>query len=386
MYRTDDGPFDATGAHARPDRPPHAWTSTGVHAGAPAIRAIRPALPAHGHDAATLSAALFDAWEVPATQRSRFERLHRAVGVRRRHLALPLDGYRDVASSFARTNAAWLRVASDLGCDAVRGALDAAGLRPRDVDQVFFTTVTGVAAPTVDVRVVNRLGMRSDTKRTPLFGLGCVGGAAGLARAADYLRAFPDHVAVLLSVELCSLTLQLDDRSTANVIASGLFGDGAAAVVLGGAGRADATAGPRVVASRSIFFRDTEDVMGWRIADTGFQVVLAAGIPALVRDRLRAEVDAFLVSQGLVRDDVRHWVAHTGGPKVLQAMEASLELPPRALARSWDSLAANGNLSSASVLFVAADLLASGTARPGDVGLLLSMGPGFCGELVLLRW
>lgn len=352
----------------------------------PTLRAVGCALPPNRYASEALSAALFDAWGITGGERARFERLHRAIGVRHRHLALPIDGYRTLGSSFARSNEAWLRAATDLGADAVRTALRDADLGPRDVDHLFFTTVTGIAAPTVDVRLVNRLGMRADIKRTPLFGLGCVGGAAGLARAADYLRAFPDHVAVLLSVELCSLTLQLDDRSTANVIASGLFGDGAAAVVLGGGARGAGPRAPRVVASRSIFFPDTEEIMGWRIADTGFQVVLAAGIPALVRDHLRDDVDDFLAAEGLARRDVGHWIAHTGGPKVLQAMESALELPADALARSWASLANVGNLSSASVLFVAADLLASDTARPGDVGLLLSMGPGFCGELVLLRW
>ena len=386
MYR-DDVTFFDTALPPRPARRgPHERAHSIARVAVPTIRAIARALPPNRYPSETVSAALFDAWGVAAERRSRFERLHRAVGVQHRHLALPIEGYRALGSSFAKANETWLRVATDLGADAVAGALRAAGLRPADVDHLFFTTVTGIAAPTVDVRLVNRLGMRGDTKRTPLFGLGCVGGAAGLARAADYLRAFPDDVAVLLSVELCSLTLQLHDQSTANVIAAGLFGDGAAAAVLGGGARSGGQCDPRVVASRSIFFRDTEEVMGWRIADTGFEVVLAAGIPGLVRDHLRAEVDQFLVSQGLRRADVKHWIAHTGGPKVLQAMESALELPPRALARSWASLASVGNLSSASVLFVASDLLEADAARPGDVGLLVSMGPGFCGELVLLRW
>jgi alkylresorcinol/alkylpyrone synthase len=373
---------------------PAAATGAGVAADpAPAIGAVGRALPPHRYASETLSAALWDAWGVEPLERARYARLHRAVGVRHRHLALPLDEYAGVRS-FGAANAAWLECAADLGAEAVTRALAAAGLAPSDVDHLFFTTVTGIAAPTVDVRLVNRLGMRADTKRTPLFGLGCVGGAAGLARAADYLRGFPHHVAVLLSVELCSLTLQPGDRSTANVIASGLFGDGAAAVVLTGGARAAGGGGPhgaggggpRVVASRSLFFHDTEEVMGWRIADGGFHVVLSPTIPALVRGALRDGVDAFLAEHGLARRDVRHWIAHTGGPKVLQAMEAALELPRAALARSWRSLAEVGNLSSASVLFVAADLLDENVAQPGDVGVLLSMGPGFCGELVLVRW
>jgi alkylresorcinol/alkylpyrone synthase len=382
----DDVAFLDAGIQRPRYRAPHESWRANAAVATPAIRSIGRALPANRYASETLSEALFEAWGAPEEKRPRLERLHRAIGVRYRHLALPIEGYRALGSSFAKANEAWLRVGTELGGEAVLAALRTAGLGPRDVDHLFFTTVTGVAAPTIDVWLVNRLAMRADTKRTPLFGLGCVGGAAGLARAADYLRAFPDEVAVLLSVELCSLTLQFDDCSTAGVIAAGLFGDGAAAVVLGGGERRDATPGPRVVASRSIFFTDTEEIMGWRIVDTGFQVVLAAGIPALVRDHLRQDVDAFLGSHGLTRNEVDHWIAHTGGPKVLQAMETALELPPRALARSWESLASVGNLSSASVLFVAADLLESGAAQPGDVGLVVSMGPGFCGELVLLQW
>ncbi len=351
----------------------------------PALRAIGRALPAHYYEQEALSEALWEHWGGDDGGQARFERLHRAVGVRGRHLALPMHEYRELGT-FARANDAWVAAATDLSETALRSALCQAGLEPRDVDHVFFTTVTGIASPSIDATLINRLGMRGDVKRTPLFGLGCVGGAAGVARAADYLRAFRGDVAVLVAVELCSLTLQLDDRSTANVIASALFGDGAAAVVLAGAARPHGALGPRVVASRSLFFHDTEELMGWRVVDGGFQVMLGPGVPDLVRQQLRPAVDAFLARHGLVRGDVTHWLAHTGGPKVLRAMEASLELPADALARSWRSLRSIGNLSSVSVLHVAADLLESRAARPGEYGMLLSMGPGFCGELVLLRW
>ena len=173
-----------------------------------------------------------------------------------------------------------------------------------------------------------------------------------MARAADYLRGFPDHTALLLSVELCSLTLQRDDRSIANIIASGLFADGAAAVIVRGGEKKAAPNLPRLVASRSVFFPDTEEMMGWRIRDSGFEIVLSAGIPDLIRSQLRAGTDSFLADQGLSRRDIKHWIAHTGGPKVLQAIEAALEIPQCGLELSWKSLASIGNLSSASVLFV----------------------------------
>ena len=226
--------------------------------------------------------------------------------------------------------------------------------------------------------------MKPSVKRTPIFGLGCLAGAAGAARAADYLRAYPGEVAVLLSVELCSLTLQREDLSVANIVASGLFGDGAAAVVLAGGSR-DAH-GPRVLATRSVFYRDTERIMGWDVVDSGFKVVLSAKVPEVVREHIGQDVDAFLGEHGLARHHIRHWIAHTGGPKVLQAFEAALSLPKGALARSWRSLRDVGNLSSASVLFVLGDLLDAGEAKPGDLGVLVAMGPGFCSELVLLEW
>jgi alkylresorcinol/alkylpyrone synthase len=213
-------------------------------------------------------------------------------------------------------------------------------------------------------------------------------GAAGIARASDALRGFPDQVSALLAVELCSLTLQREDLSVANIIASGLFGDGAAAVLIGGAAKpgTQASRGPRVLATRSVFYPDTERAMGWDVVDSGFKVVLSPQVPELVRARIGGDVDAFLAARGLSRRDIRHWVCHSGGPKVLEAVEGALELPQDALERSWRSLHDVGNLSSASVLFVLGDLLDDGAARPGELGLLLAMGPGFCSELVLLQW
>jgi alkylresorcinol/alkylpyrone synthase len=349
----------------------------------PRICAVARGLPPHYADQEALIAAFRALWARQHFNLERLEDLHRAVQVGGRYLARPLAEYEQLVT-FAQRNAAWTESATQLGEVVVRAALDRAGVAPEEVDHVYFVTVTGIATPSIEARLVDRLGLRSDVKRTPIFGLGCVAGAAGLARAADYLRAFPQQVAVLLSVELCSLTLQREDLSVANIIASGLFGDGAAAVVLTGAARAPV--GPRVLASRSVFYPDTERMMGWDVVDGGFKVVLSSKVPQLVRDHVRGDVDGFLAQHGLARRDVRHFVAHTGGPKVLEAFEAALELPPAALARSWASLRQTGNLSSASVLFVLEDLLASGEAQPGDRGLIMAMGPGFCAELVLVEW
>jgi alkylresorcinol/alkylpyrone synthase len=349
----------------------------------PAIAAVGRALPPHYADQETLIAAFRAVWGQRHFNVDRLEQLHHAVGVGGRHLALPIDEYLRIGS-FAEANAIWNRVALDLGEQAARAALDRAGLAPRDVDHIFFVTVTGLATPSIDARLVNRLGLRADVKRTPIFGLGCVAGAAGLARAADYVRGFPDETALLLSVELCSLTLQREDLSVANIIASGLFGDGAAAAVVRGGERG--VAGPQVRATRSVFYPETEYVMGWDFVDGGFKVVLSSDVPQVVERHIGGDVDSFLRAHGLERARLRHVIAHTGGPKVLEAMERGMSLPRGALERSWASLREVGNLSSASVLFVLGDLLDARVPKSGEYGLLAAMGPGFCSELVLLQW
>jgi alkylresorcinol/alkylpyrone synthase len=357
---------------------------------APAILAAATALAPNVVDQQSLAALLRGLWNEQYGEsrrwRSTFDQIQRSVRVDRRYLALPVSEY-PALDSFAKTNAAWARVAPELGMAAAAGALGAAELAARDIDHLFFVTGTGIATPSIDARIVNRLGMRADVRRTPVFGLGCAGGVAAVARAAELLRGLPDHVALVVSVELCSLTLQRDDASVANVIASALFGDGAAAVVLGGAARTGQSSGvPRVIDTCSVFYPDSERMMGWDIVDSGFKIVLSPEIPDLVREHLGRDVDALLAAHGLERSAVSHWIAHTGGNRVLEAVAAALGLGRCALERSWRLLAATGNLSSASVLFVLRDLMGEGAARAGDYGVMLAMGPGFCAELALLRW
>jgi alkylresorcinol/alkylpyrone synthase len=347
------------------------------------IAAVGAAFPPHYYEQEQLLAALRAHWARRHHNLDRLEALHRNVLVGGRHLALPLEEY-EWLRTFGEANDAWIRVGQEVGEEALRRALADAGLSTADVSALVFVTVTGVATPSLDARIINRLGLAASVKRLPLFGLGCVAGAAGIARAADYVKAFPGDVVVLLSVELCSLTLQREDLSVPNLIASGLFGDGAAAVVVVGSGRSKA--GPRVVATRSVFYRDTERAMGWDISERGFKVVLSAEVPELTRRHLRKDVDGFLAEHGLERSRISRWIAHPGGPKVLQAVEETLELGPGALEISWRSLRETGNLSSASVLLVLKDVLEQRAPSAGDYGVLLAMGPGFCSELVLLQW
>jgi alkylresorcinol/alkylpyrone synthase len=218
-----------------------------------------------------------------------------------------------------------------------------------------------------------------------MFGLGCVAGAAtGVARAADYVRAYPDQVAVILAVELCSLTLQREDMSMANLISSGLFGDGAAAVVV--AGRECGYSGPKILDTRSVFYPQTEEMMGWEVSEKGFRIVLSPEVPNLIQRQLGADVDRFLADLGHSREDIGSWVLHTGGPKILQATAAALGVENGQLAASWDCLRRMGNLSSASVLIVLEEVMKNRRPKPGTLGLLAAMGPGFCSELVALEW
>lgn len=315
-----------------------------------------------------------------------FRRFARTSGVEFRNTALPLSRYGKL-SGFTEANDAYIGIALDLAEEAMLAALDEAKVKPSELDAVFSTTVTGLAVPSLEARLATRIGLRQDVKRIPLFGLGCVAGAAGMARVHDYLRAFPNEVAALLAVELCSLTVQRQDHSLANLVAASLFGDGAAAVIAEGADRSGGTAGarPRLLATRSRTYPDTEEVLGWKIGKEGFRIVLSVDIANLTEKYIGDDVRTFLADHGLTPEDISTWVCHAAGPRVIDAVEETLDLPADALDRTRNSLREHGNLSSVSVLDVLGSYIAEPPA-PGSYGLMIAMGPGFCSELVLLSW
>jgi alkylresorcinol/alkylpyrone synthase len=340
------------------------------------------ALAPHRYEQAEITAAFRSVVGLDAERQGLLDRLHAATGVRSRHLALPLERYAGL-SGFGEANDAYIEVGLDLAEQAVLAALRRAGRDPAEVEVLMTVSVTGLAAPSLDARLVPRLGLPGHVRRVPVFGLGCVAGAAGVARMADLLGGRPEAVGVLVAVELCSLTVQRDDVSTPNLIASGLFGDGAAAVVMTGADVPGE--GPAVVDSRANLYPDTEDVMGWAIGGSGFRVLLSPRVPDMVREHVADDVRKFLAEHGAEQEDVTRWIAHPGGPKVLQALAESLDVPDETFARTWRSLEQVGNLSSASVLHVLSQVL-DDPPEPGSLGLMLAMGPGFCSEQVLLRW
>lgn len=351
------------------------------------ILSAASAFPAHYYNQKDLVEAFLRHWGDRIPDGRKLELLHSNVGVDGRHLSLPIDDY--PALTFGQANNVWIETAQDLGEKSITQALRNAGLENTDPSAFFFVSVTGISSPSIEAKLINRMGLSRNLKRIPIFGLGCVAGAAGIARAADYVKAYPDQYAILLSVELCSLTLQTDDLSVANLISTGLFGDGAAAVIIAGdncVSNGPALPGPEIIATKSIFYPDTERVMGWDISESGFRIVLSPQVPDVVAKNLGGDMKEFLSENDLSPKDIGCWVVHTGGPKVLRATQQALGVDDKTLAVSWDCLRKMGNLSSASVLMVLEEVMLHRRPAPGTWSVLAAMGPGFCSELVLLRW
>ncbi|WP_194909231.1 type III polyketide synthase [Catenulispora rubra] len=345
------------------------------------IAAVTSALPSHRYEQDELAAATAELCALPPTRRALLDRLSANAGVRTRHTVLPLTGYRRL-DGIDSVNDTYIEHATELGERAVEDALRQAGVTAEDVDLFVTTSVTGVSVPSLDARLVPRLGMRPDVKRVPMFGLGCVGGAAGLARIHDYLRAWPDHTAVLLAVELCSLSVPLVDPTVPDLVVSALFGDGAGAVVVRGANRGASTV--RIVATRSELCPNTHDVLGWHLGPQGFRIVLTTELAEVVERELGGVVKRFLADHGLQVPDVAAWVVHPGGPKVIDAVRDSLELPEAQVATARAALAEAGNMSSASIVQVLGKELAAPDAEPGPI-VVVGLGPGVSIELLLLE-
>ena len=341
----------------------------------PRLAALAVASPPHvldQEDVARRAIAMF------APGPAGFERLspiYRNAEIETRRSCVPIDWY-ERPHSFPERNDLFLDRATALLAEAAGKALDQAGLAPGDIDTLVTVCSTGVATPALDARLLEAMPFRRDVQRLPIFGLGCAGGVLGLARAAAMARAEPDKRVLLLVVELCALTFRHADRSKSNLIATALFGDGAAAAVV--SCRDEYAAHPALGPFGEHTWPDSLDVMGWDVAEDGLKVVFSRDIPALVRNDFRPVLDAFLAKEGATLADVKGFVSHPGGAKVLDALEEVFELPARNLNHARDVLRDFGNMSSVTVLFILERMLGEGVEGPQ---LMTALGPGFTAAL-----
>ncbi len=309
------------------------------------------------------------------------------AGIASRYFCMGREWF-TVPKSFAEKNALYIEWSTRLGAEVVRACIDEAGFSLTDIDHLVFVSTTGLATPSVDARLMNLLDLRPDVTRTPVWGLGCAGGAAGLALANRLAKAEPQARVMLVAVELCGLTFQHDDYSKANLVATALFADGAAGALVVGDDvpiRANGPT-PAIVDARSTTWPDSLDVMGWSFDAVGMQVVFSRAIPQIVREKVRSNTESFLARNSLPLTPLPHLIAHPGGIKVIAAYEESLRLGNGAMQHARAVLRDYGNMSSPTVLFVLKRFLDNGEARPGDHALLTALGPGFSAENVLLRF
>lgn len=349
----------------------------------PRIAAVGTALPPHALSQDQAAAACQKAYA------SREEllpllRVFKSCGVRQRYFSFPPDYYLS-GKTFDERNADYTEKAAELAARAAEDCLKRAGVKADQVDHLILVTTTGLATPSLDALLAPRLGLRADVKRSPLFGLGCAGGAVALSRAAEYVRAYPKGRAMALSVELAGQVFSTQALNPVDVIGTALFGEGAAAALVAG----DETPpgpGPRLMGWKSALFEGTEDLMGWDFTSDGMRLILSEEIPQVILDRLGELVESFVASFAIRGGKINHWILHPGGRRILEAYAEALGLGDASLDLSRDSLARVGNLSSASVLFMLGDLLAGGKAHPGSKAILCALGPGFAAEIQLLGW
>ncbi len=296
-----------------------------------------------------------------------------------RHLSQPLEWY-GTAHSFAETNRIFEQVALQLSEEAALQAMKKANVQPEDIGMVIFVSSTGITTPSLDAKLIRKLGFSSHTRRLPMWGFGCGGGVAGLARGAELAHSLPGKSVLLVTVELCSLTFQQTDYSKSNLVGTSLFADGAAAALI----KIDSD-GPALLGNYSTLLPNSTHVMGWDLVDTGFKVRFSRDIPSIVRSYLPELLSSACEQWGIKEREIYHYIMHPGGAKVLSAYRESLDLSEDKLKYAYDILTHYGNMSSASVLFVLEKFMAE-TLPTGDYGIMLALGPGFSAEKVLFQW
>ena len=320
------------------------------------------------------------AWEILGSRFpdfARFSSIFANTGIVKRHGVKPFDWYLTPRGWPERTEA-FLEGAEALFIDVASKALASAGLRAADVDTVVTVCSTGIATPSLDARVARRMGFRSDVSRVPVFGLGCAGGVSGLSIASRLAQANPGANVLLVTIELCSLAVRLDEVTKANVIATSLFGDGAAAVVV----RAGDGGETRIESTGEHLWPDTLNVMGWSVDPLGFGVILRRTIPDFVANELKPVLIQILARMQLSLTDIGRFICHPGGAKVINAIESALSLDQGALDHERQVIADYGNMSAPTVLFILERARARGLPARS---LITALGPGFTASCVSLR-
>jgi alkylresorcinol/alkylpyrone synthase len=304
------------------------------------------------------------------------------AAIDRRFLSCPVEWFCET-HTFAERNAIYTQMACQLAAEAIQQCLQQTNVTADQIDHLIFVSTTGIATPSIDAHLINQLGFSSHIRRTPIWGLGCAGGVAGLSRAYEYATGFPSSRVLLVAVELCSLTFRPQDRDKSNFIATSLFGDGAAAVLVVG-DEIEVPQAPVVVDSLSTLWPDSLDVMGWDVVEDGLKVVFSKDIPTIVRQQVKPLVDGFLAHCQVPIEEITYMISHPGGKKVLAAYEQALGLPAEKFMFSYDVLRHFGNMSAVTVLFVLQKVLESNLKT--GYGLMTTLGPGFSSELLLIRW
>ncbi|TCS96949.1 type III polyketide synthase [Hazenella coriacea] len=308
------------------------------------------------------------------------------TAIHKRRFSQPISWF-EQERTLSERNQAYMETACQLGEEAIQQCLDAAGIAPQEIDHIIFVSTTGIATPSIDAYLINQLEMNSHIKRTPIWGLGCAGGVAGLSRAYEFTKAFPDSKVLLLAVECCGLTFRRNDSSKSNLVATSLFADGAAAVLVVGdeVDLSQSVNAPRIVQSMSTIWSDSLGVMGWEVMDDGLKVLFSKDIPTIVRSHVKPVVDQLLTNRQLHIEEIEHFITHPGGMKVIQAYQEALQVPMEKFTHAHSVLNEYGNMSSATVLFVLKRELEQGH-RAGSYGLMNALGPGFSSEMILLKW
>ena len=356
-------------------------SSPNGHAPHPTIAATATALPPYRITRDDVKYYFGRVFEVPERRVEAMMAIVDNAQVHNRHSIFPID-YTIEPRALAKTNNEYIEHAVKLGREAAEKCLERAGMRPEDIDLIITVSCTGFMIPSLDAHLIKLMGFRSNVRRMPFTELGCAAGAMGLSRAADFIASHPGSNVLIIAVELPSLTFQRKDITQANLISSILFGDGAAAVIVTGQKRP----GPQILVTETYTFPDSLGAMGFDLRDSGFHIILAKDVPEMIGARIKELVHGFLDRNGKTREEIKGWILHPGGARLLGTVEQELGLCKCDTQPSWDILGNVGNLSSATILFILQEWLEKRPLKAGEHAIAAAFGPGFSAEFLLLQW